>query len=154
MAGASTKGGRPLAPFSVTAVLTVALDQATKAAALAYLAGGGVSLLGGPVQLAVSRNRGSAFGLPTPPWAAIAIGVVVCVIVLGYAIGSASALPRARLAALGLIVGGALGNLADRLCHGAVIDFIDLKVWPVFNVADIAITVGVAGLAIGAVRRK
>ena len=48
---------------------------------------------------------------------------------------------------LGLVWGGSVGNLIDRLRTGAVIDFIDLRVWPVFNVADIAITVGFVALA-------
>ena len=140
--------------FGLTVLLTVVLDQAAKALALARLGQGAVAVLGGTIQLALSHNSGSAFGLPTPPWAAIAVSLAVCVVVLVYVLRGGAALPRVRGVALGLIVGGALGNLADRLRAGAVIDFIDLRIWPVFNIADIAITVGVAALMIEALRRK
>ena len=154
MTGASTRGGRPLALFGPTALLTVVLDQAAKALALAYLGPGAVAVLGGLIQFTLSRNSGSAFGLPTPAWAAIAVSLAVCVVVSVYVLRSGAAFPRVRRVALGLIVGGALGNLADRVSAGAVIDFIDFKIWPVFNIADIAITVGVAALMIEALRRK
>jgi signal peptidase II len=55
---------------------------------------------------------------------------------------------------LGLIVGGALGNLLDRIRLGAVVDFVDLQVWPVFNAADTAITVGMLLLAVEMFRRR
>jgi signal peptidase II len=55
---------------------------------------------------------------------------------------------------LGLVLGGSLGNLVDRTRTGAVVDFVDLQVWPVFNLADVAITVGVALLMLDIARRR
>ena len=92
-------------------------------------------------------NTGAAFGLLRgygPFLAAAALIVAVLVFVYGGKTG------RSRLmsAALGLLLGGALGNLADRLVRGCVFDFIDLRFWPVFNLADCAITVGVGMLVV------
>jgi signal peptidase II len=84
-----------------------------------------------------AAGRGSIVGL-------IAIGVVIALVWLGRGIDS-----RSGAVALGLVLGGALGNLADRafrhgpgLLGGSVIDFVDVQWWPIFNVADAAITVG------------
>ena len=55
---------------------------------------------------------------------------------------------------LGLILGGAAGNLIDRIRLGAVVDFLDFRVWPVFNVADACITIGAVGIAWGLLRRR
>jgi len=63
-------------------------------------------------------------------------------------------LPRFQAVLLAVIWGGSVGNLLDRLRTGGVTDFIDLRVWPVFNVADIAITVGFAALAIRLLLRR
>ncbi len=139
---ASPSGGRPLLVFAALAALTLALDQATKALAISRLGAGPLPFLGGMLQLNLTRNTGSAFGLPTPAWAAVAVSIAVCVVVL-MCVARGAVQTRLRAAALGLVVGGALGNLVDRTRAGAVVDFIDLRVWPVFNVADIAITVGV-----------
>ena len=140
--------------FSLAAAVTVALDQATKALAISRLEQGPLPLLGGMIQLKLTRNAGFAFGLATPSWVAIAVSVIVCVVVLLYVARGGAAHPPTRGLVLGLIVGGAVGNLVDRLRTGAVIDFVDLRVWPVFNVADIAITVGVGLLMIEIIRRR
>jgi signal peptidase II len=59
-----------------------------------------------------------------------------------------------RALPMGLVLGGSLGNVLDRIRAGGVTDFIDLRVWPVFNLADVAITVGIGLLAIGLIRRR
>jgi signal peptidase II len=113
-----------------------------------------VPLFGGPLQLTLTRNTGSAFGLISASAVLVVAGILVSVVVLAYvAAGRLTARPR-RALPLGLVLGGSLGNLADRLRLGAVVDFIDLRVWPVFNVADIAITVGVGLLALDLLRRR
>ena len=150
---ASTGRGRPLLLFSAVAAVTVVLDQTTKAVALSHLQSGPIPLLGGVIGLSLTRNTGSAFGLPAPAWVTTAVSLIVCVVVLVWvARGAGASLVRAI--ALGLVLGGAVGNLADRVCAGGVLDFIDLGIWPVFNVADIALTIGIGLLMIEAIRRR
>ncbi|MFN2606478.1 MAG: signal peptidase II [Acidimicrobiales bacterium] len=135
---------RILLVLSVTGGV-VAADQATKAWALSALADGPRYLVG-PVRLALTRNRAAAFGLGGAVVPFLALGAVALVVLL---VGRTEAvrLPLPAVAA-GLVLGGALGNLADRLfrspgaLRGAVVDFVDLRWWPVFNLADAAITCG------------
>ncbi len=98
-------------------------------------------------------NRGVSFGIlgggALPPWllAAVAGGVAV-----GLAIWLARVAERRLAIGIGLLIGGALGNVADRLRFGAVADYLDFhwgpRHWPAFNLADVAITLGVAVLII------
>lgn len=127
------------------AASVIAVDQLTKTWALSALAGGPVDLLGG-ARLNLAYNTRGAFGLggAAVPFLALgALGLVVVMALSGDTIARA-----APAAALGLVLGGALGNLADRVfrgpgaLRGAVVDFIDLRWWPIFNGADSAITVG------------
>ncbi|MBN1458970.1 MAG: signal peptidase II [Armatimonadetes bacterium] len=152
--GASTGGGRPLLVFSLTLLLTGSLDQLAKSLAKSFLSPGAPLRLWGFLHLNLTENVGSAFGLFQSGWLPITATIVVCVVVLGYACGGGLRHAPTRSIPLGLIVGGALGNLLDRLRLGAVVDFIDLQVWPVFNLADIAITVGILILALEAFRRR
>ncbi len=101
-------------------------------------------------------NRGISFGIlnqssPWVPWLLSALAAAICV---GLFIWLRRAESRWLAAALGLIIGGALGNLIDRLRFGAVVDLLDVHAsgyhWPAFNVADAAITVGVGILLIDA----
>ena len=99
----------------------------------------------GPLKLTLTHNQGVAFGLargsgaPLVAITAVALGVVV------YLFSRQPTRPLMWLAA-GLIAGGALGNLVDRVRAGAVTDFIELPHWPAFNLADTAITCGVVVL--------
>lgn len=136
------------------AVVVVALDQLTKTLAERHLADGPVHLFW-TLRLALNLNSGAAFGLGrgTGP-IIIVVGVVMIVLLLG--LGRLAATDVLAAVALGLLLGGAAGNLVDRLVRdngGAVIDFIDFQWWPVFNVADIGVTTG-AGLLILASRRR
>ena len=127
------------------AAAVVAADQLTKAWALAALDDGPIGLIG-PVRLALTYNQAAAFGLGGPFVPFLAVGALALVIVL-VTRGDATRDPLLALAA-GMVVGGAFGNLADRLfrspgmLRGAVVDFVDLRWWPVFNLADAAITCG------------
>ncbi len=131
------------------AAAVLAADQLTKAWALVALEDGPIGLVG-PIRLALAYNRGAAFGLGGAFVPFLAVGALVLVIAL-VARGDLSG-SRSVAAAAGLVVGGALGNLADRLfrapgvLRGAVVDFVDLRWWPVFNLADAAITCGCAVL--------
>jgi len=139
---------RPLLSwFAWLAALCLILDQASKWAAVAWLEQRPFVLVDG-VRLALVRNERSAWGLlPAANLWCIGAAVVLCAVVL---ISTRRLLGRDRRAssALALLVGGATGNIVDRLRIGAVIDFIDLGIWPVFNLADVAITGGVILLAI------
>ncbi len=139
--------------FAGVAVAAIALDQAAKALAISHLEHMPLPLLGGLIQFRLTRNPGGAFGLAAPSWVMITVTLVICMVVLAYTVRRAGENPIHSIA-MGLVFGGALGNLIDRLRFGSVVDFIDLKVWPVFNIADIAITVGVGLLMIEVLRRR
>jgi signal peptidase II len=132
------------------AAVVVALDQAAKSWALRH-ARDPVHVVW-TLRFFVQFNSGTAFGLGQNSTAIIVGAVIVLVVVLlglGRQASRTATWPAA--VAMGLLLGGALGNLADRLVrhhHGAVIDFIDLRWWPVFNVADAAISVGAVLLAL------
>ena len=139
----------------LTAILVVALDQVSKWWMLEHvMRPPRVIELTGFFNLVTGWNRGVSFGLfntasPYNAWvlSAIALGIVAALAVW---------LGRARspflAAAIGLVIGGALGNVIDRLRFGAVFDFLDLHTagyhWPAFNVADSAITVGAVMLVV------
>jgi signal peptidase II len=152
---ASASRGRPHAFLFAAAAFTLAVDQVAKAAARSGLAPNTpIPLIRNWVQLTLIHNAGSAFGLISSGWVLIAIGAAVCLAVVVYVTVGRGLEAAGRAVPLGLVLGGSLGNLVDRIRTGGVTDFIDLRVWPVFNVADIAITVGIALLAIGLVRRR
>ena len=124
-------------------LLILAADQLTKfAAARLLLAGQSQPLLGPYLSLTVQRNTGAAFGMfPAATTALIALAaiIVIFIAVWGPQIAQSNRLLAAGLA---MALGGAAGNLIDRLRLGYVLDFLDLHFWPVFNVADIGITCG------------
>jgi len=152
---ASAASGRPRFAFLAACILTLAADQTTKLVVCIHLQpGSSKPLVGNWLFLTLTRNAGSAFGILESPWIPVLASILISVVLLIYAMsGRLLGKPR-RALPLGLIVGGALGNLVDRLRVGAVIDFIDLRVWPVFNLADVAITIGVGLLVVEAARRR
>lgn len=127
--------------------LVVGLDQATKAVIASNLVlGEDVEVLG-PLQITYVHNDGVAFGLAGGSGAGIVAVTVAALGLILFLFARHADLPGMWIAA-GLLAGGAFGNLADRVRIDAVTDFIDLSFWPAFNLADIAITCGVAGLAL------
>ncbi len=129
------------------AAVVVAADQVTKSLAVSHLHRPEHVI--GPFGLALGYNSGSAFSLFTGRSAVLA---AVAVVLVGVLVVAAwwSARPRVAVA-LGLVLGGALGNLADRVFrgrHGSVVDFITFPHWATFNVADSCITVGVVLLVL------
>ena len=125
--------------------LAVLLDQVTKAIAVASLARGEEENVFLGLDMTHVRNEGIAFGALSGggPVLVGAIALALTGLIAFFVLNS-----RLRLLWLpvGLILGGALGNLADRAREGAVIDFIDPIAWPAFNLADAAIVIGVLGL--------
>jgi signal peptidase II len=138
-----SRGGAPAA--IATAGIVVALDQATKQLAVANIdRGDHVNVFFG-LDITNTRNTGVAFGAFEGAGlvVAILIGVSLALLV-GYFLLHRD-MPLLWLP-VGLLLGGALGNLADRARDGAVIDFIDPVAWPAFNLADACIVVGVVML--------
>jgi signal peptidase II len=122
--------------------LVLAVDQAAKAAIEANLAIGEHVEVLGPLELTLAHNDGVAFGLAGGGGALlIAVGLVALGAV-GYLFARNPTRPWMWLAT-GLVAGGALGNLTDRIRAEAVTDYIDVLSWPPFNLADVAITFGV-----------
>ncbi len=129
--------------------VVVALDQLTKWWAIEALADGPIDLVGS-LRFNLVYNTGTAFGLG--PGGIGPLIAVIAVVVAGVLLASVRRMPSALgVGATGLVLGGAVGNVVDRafrsdtgLLDGAVVDFVDLGWWPVFNVADSAIVVGAA----------
>ncbi len=140
-------GGRGVATARAltVVVLVLVLDRITKHAVVTGIAVGDVHKFLPAVQLVHVRNSGVAFGFlsggGTP---VLALTLVALAALIAYFVIR----PRRALLWLptGLLVGGACGNLIDRLSSGSVTDFIKLPFWPAFNVADMAITFGVLAL--------
>jgi signal peptidase II len=136
-----------------SAAAAYVLDRITKVLAEHLLAGRPpVRLIPGVLELRFTTNPGGAFGLfGGLTWLFVLVSVVVVAVVIA---SSRRLTGTWQAVALGLILAGALGNLTDRAIRGAspfsghVVDFIDLQVWPVFNVADMAIVVGAAILIV------
>jgi signal peptidase II len=130
---------------AAVALATVAADQAIKAVVRTTIERGEeVELLLG-IQLVNLRNRGIAFGLFAGGGAVLVIFAVAALAALLIFFARHRDRPLVWLPT-GLLIGGALGNLLDRTLEGAVTDFVDLPLWPAFNLADVAITFGVISL--------
>lgn len=130
---------------AVTVAVVVALDQGTKHLVNASVdRGRSVNVFFG-LDISNTRNRGVAFGALEGKGGVV--GVLIAVALLALVVWFALNATRAWLwLPVGLLLGGAVGNLIDRAREGAVTDFIDPTFWPAFNLADSAIVVGVLGL--------
>ena len=143
--GAGSLSGAGVYPALLgVAAVVVALDQITKSVALRALADGPVELVPGALTLRLTFNSGGAFGfLQGLPGLFLVLSLVVAGLILVWARRIEE---RGWRVALGLILGGGLGNVFDRVFRdtgGRVVDFVDVHVWPVFNLADSAIVIGV-----------
>lgn len=133
---------RAWALVGVVAGLVVALDQLVKALVTSSIARGEEHVIVGGVKLVNTRNTGVAFGQLQDGGALVALFIVLAIAVLLAYFARHARRPLAWLPT-GLLLGGAIGNIVDRVREGAVVDFMKLPHWPAFNVADAAITVGV-----------
>jgi len=140
------------------ATVVVIADQVTKAWAVARLTQGDMDIIPGLVRFRLTENPGSAFSLfqNAGPWlglAALGASALILVSIVG-------ATRRDEFAGMALIMGGAIGNLVDRIIRGdgfldgAVVDFVDFVRWPTFNFADSAITIGAGLLLWAAIRNR
>lgn len=127
----------------------VLVDQVTKAIVVSSLAVGQRESLVLGVDLTNTTNRGLAFGIGQGQGFVLVVTIVALALVVAwFAVDPRR--PGLSLS-VGLLVGGALGNLADRVRADAVTDFIDFPLWPAFNLADVAITLGALGLVLSSV---
>jgi signal peptidase II len=128
--------------MAAIALIVVIADQVTKSLAVARLSAGPIHLIG-PFALALTYNTGVAFSIGTGLTLPIVVIVVVLMAVVAW---FGRTVPNSAAAiGVGMILGGAIGNLADRLFrghHGAVVDFIYSGFWPTFNLADASIVCG------------
>lgn len=137
------KGGSPeFGRAAIVALIAIALDQITKALVRSGVEPGDpVDLVAG-IQLVRVSNSGIAFGLLDGAGSLVIVLAAVAFAALLGMFLAASDRPGLWFP-IGLLAGGAIGNLIDRVRHGAVTDFVDVGPWPAFNLADVEITVGV-----------
>jgi len=135
----------------------ILLDQLTKVWAVSQLSDGPIHIFGDTVELALTRNGGSAFSRFQGITPVLAIGAIIVTIVLARVLRKAN--DRLLIIALTLLLGGALGNLMDRIfrspgfLRGHVVDFVSVGSFPVFNVADSCVTIGAVLLIVCSLRQ-
>lgn len=130
-------------------ILGVVVDQLVKLLVAARLPlGGGFELVPGLLQIHYVQNTGAAWSMFSNSTLALAVFSVVMAVFLGVWLWRTPREQLWRRVALALMLAGALGNMIDRFRLGYVVDFIKLPHWPVFNIADILLCVGVALLAL------
>lgn len=155
-AGRPERSARVRKASIVIVTIAVALDQLTKSWAASRLARGPVSIVGSTVELRLTRNPGSAFSVVTSAAPFLAVLAVILSIVLVRMVRRSP--DTWTVVALSLVLGGAFGNLCDRIfrapgvLRGAVVDFVHVGWWPSFNVADSCISVGAVMLVVAAFR--
>ena len=133
--------------IAVTALVVVGLDHLTKWIVVQHLPLHAIAGAGDVISIDHVENSGAAFGLfPQFQWLYLIVAAVVVAYIL--LVGSRYGTTWYRQVILGMILGGAVSNGIDRAAQGYVVDFIDLHWWPVFNVADMAIVIGIAAFVI------
>jgi signal peptidase II len=151
----STPAARSLTLVSVgVAALVVLADQLSKTWAVRRLSGGRTVDVVGSLRFNLTFNSGMAFSQGRGAGPIIGVVALVVIVVLLVSLRRTGSMLSA--VGIGLVIGGAIGNVSDRLFRagdgflgGAVVDFIDLQWWPIFNVADMAVTTGGVILVLG-----
>ena len=137
------------------ALFVFSIDQIIKFYVLKYLyLGQEISVIKNIFSITFVANKGVAFGLFSNsnfPFVLISIAVLVCITLVFISLGKARFWIKI---AYGLILGGALSNMLDRIRLGEVIDFLDFHIWPVFNIGDSAICVGVGIFVLNILKNK
>jgi signal peptidase II len=139
--------------LAVAAACALLADQLSKAAVTAWLEPGERVNVLGPLDLHPTHNTGVAFSLFSGSGALLAVLAAVALLVLVVVLTRLGPTRPPAPLGMGLILGGAAGNLVDRARLGYVVDFIDLPRWPEFNVADSCLTVGVVLVILATLRR-
>lgn len=133
---------RAWALAGILCAVVVAGDQAVKGRIEAHLVPGEEVDVLGPLSLTLAHNTGVAFGLAGGAGVGLVLVTLTALALIAYVFGRDPE-RKGMWVAVGLLAGGALGNLIDRLVAGEVTDYIVVGSWPPFNLADIAITAGV-----------
>jgi signal peptidase II len=130
--------------FVISIAAVVALDQISKAVVAALMSPGqNVKVVPHLLWLTYSTNTGAAFGLfKGSSQVLFFTSLILVAMMLAWFMLARQRMGTFAFIGMGLIIGGAMGNLLDRIFRGRIIDYIDLGWWPVFNVADIAILAG------------
>jgi len=138
-------------PFLIAGAVVI-IDQVTKAIAVTELASAvSVPVIGKIVSLTLVKNTGAAFGLFKYQ---TTVFIFISLVAIAFTVFYLAKKKTNFYLVLALILGGAAGNLIDRLRLGYVVDFIDLHFWPVFNIADSCITIGAISLFVIILRGK
>jgi len=141
----SNRSGRNTLIFVLAAFSAIVLDQIIKAMIVTFMSPGQtVTLIPHVLQLTYTTNTGAAFGLLRGSGQIVFLAALIIVVLsLAWFFWSRNRMGAWSFVGLGLMIGGAIGNLADRVVRGKVVDFVDFGWWPVFNIADLAIVAGV-----------
>jgi len=124
------------------ALLIVGLDQYTKYLAITYLQGHSISVIQGIFELNYVQNNGAAFGImQNSKIIFLIITPLILMFLIMFFVKNKAKIPSYSIP-LTLIISGAIGNYIDRVRLGYVIDFLDFKIWPVFNLADSFVVIG------------
>jgi signal peptidase II len=143
--------------YFAVAALVVICDQASKRIIWeVFKSSGGTDLIDGVLRISLSKNTGAILGLLSGSKNLLLAVTIISIGALVFFAYRMRYAPVVKRVCLGLILGGAFGNLIDRLATGEVLDFLDMGIgryrWPTYNVADIAVTVGAVVLIWGFVR--
>jgi signal peptidase II len=134
---------RPWILVAVISIVLAAIDQISKFAATNILEGGKIEFLKGFFHFELSTNPGVAFGLPVPFLLILVLNVILLIAIIYFFHQDIKIKNAISITSLSLILGGAFGNIIDRLLIGEVIDFIGVYKWPFFNLADSFICLGI-----------
>ncbi|OGX15426.1 MAG: signal peptidase II [Omnitrophica WOR_2 bacterium RBG_13_41_10] len=127
----------------IPVLIILFLDQLTKSIVIKNLSPNqSIPIIKGLLYVTFVRNRGAAFGILKNQLPLFIFTALFAVVLIFLVISKKRQRPLILNISLGLILAGAIGNLIDRIFLGYVVDFIDFRIWPVFNVADSAITIG------------
>ena len=143
--------------YFAIAALVVILDQASKRIIWEiYKSSGGTDVIDGILRITLSKNTGAVMGILAGSRTLLIIITIFSIILLMLFAYRMRYAPLSKRVYIGLIFGGAFGNMIDRIASGEVLDFIDMGIgtyrWPTYNVADIAVTVGALLLIYGFIR--
>ncbi|MEI6285081.1 MAG: signal peptidase II [Bacillota bacterium] len=134
-------------------IVIIAIDQLTKYLVVSYMyLGQSIPVVGKLFHITFLYNTGAAFSiLRNQIWLLASLAIIASISLLYFFPRLATHGKHMQLGAI-FLLGGTVGNLIDRLLQGSVIDFIDFRIWPVFNVADSAICIGAALVALSLFR--